>query len=222
MENPWDHLCPVSRSSPRPPGLSCPLQSVAEPQGLIQPSLFRSPIFALFFVDVFSLKCNRHTEKGTDHQCTSEWVFPKCTYPRHHYPDQELVGACPASRHPSSHMSPSPSPPLPPQLNTILNPKVTHSLCLSRGFMSVKSSHWWNLVSLSQHYVGEICLSCKVFIYFHCCIIYPLWEHTSLFIYSIIECLEYFCFEDITGSCTCPLIHVHMYFFSVYTYEWNG
>lgn len=184
MENPWDHLCPVSRSSPAPSFvLPSPVCCRASGPSISNFS-FQVTYFCFVFVDVFSLKCNRHTEKGTDHQCTSEWVFPKCTYPRHHYPDQELVGADPASRHPSSHMSPSPVTSPSPQLNTILNPvKVTHSLCLSRGFMSVKSSHWWNLVSLSQHYVGEICLSCKVFVYFHCCIISVVRTHQFVYLF---------------------------------------
>ena len=108
---------------------------------------FQVIYFCFVFVDMFSLNCNRHTEKGTDHQCTSEWVLPTCAYPCHHYPDQELAGTWPASRHPPSHMSPSPAPPLPPQLNTTLSPKVTHSLCLSGGFMSVKSSHMYYSVS---------------------------------------------------------------------------
>lgn len=183
VENPWDHLCPMSCSSPHPtPTLSCSLWVCCRASGTDSGFSFQVIYFCFVFVDVFSLKCNRHTGKGTDHPCTSGWVFAKCTYPCHHYPDQGLAGTCPAARHPSSHTSPSPTPPLPPQLNTILNPEVTHSLCLSGRFMSVESSHMY--YSASGVFKSTLCwwdssVLQVASVYFHCCIIYPLWEHTS-------------------------------------------
>lgn len=100
------------------------------------------------------------------------------------------------------------------QLNTMLNPKVTHSLCLSRVYVSeiislVKSVSlsqwlcWWDLSEL-QSVFGLIFIA----------VLYIL-QRTHQFVYLFYYWVfgVFLLWGCLYKFCTCPLIHVHMYSF---------